>query len=81
MRLKWSKTDLPGSPKNDFTGRDPDALRAYCRVRYTDSVNKPERWHWSASDGMVQCGSGDAITAKEAAEKAEAAYFAGRDRA
>jgi hypothetical protein len=29
---------------------------------------------------MIQCGSGYAMTAREAAEKAEAMYFAWRDR-
>jgi hypothetical protein len=79
MRLEVVEDRIPGA-KNDFTGRDPDAPRACCRVHYTDSANMPTKWFWSASDEMIQCGSGYAMTAREAAEKAEAMYFAWRDR-
>jgi hypothetical protein len=77
MRLKWTRTDLPGA-KDDFTGRDPDAPRAYGRIRYTGYVMPADRWRWSCSDGIVSLGSGYEGSAREAAEKAEDAYFARR---
>ena len=71
MRLIWKQT-FPGKT-NDFSGRDPDNPPAYCRVYLSQIQNKP--WFWVASREGGQIGSGYELTAEEAAEQAEAAYF------
>jgi hypothetical protein len=65
----------PGS-KDDFTAKDPDTPYAGVRVHLGADGMHPHLRHWTSSDGMIEFAHGYAATAKEAAEKAEAAYFA-----
>jgi hypothetical protein len=79
-RLRWRRTwaDGAGEP-DDFTAGDPEHPRMHARIyRSRSAVPVGGAWVWAVGE-KANLGTGVAMTAREAALAAEAAWFAYRE--
>ncbi len=72
-RLHWHRTspDVADDFHADAPGED-----GYCRIYLSVHRTHPDgQWYWAAAEAMRALGTGFAPSAREAAQRAEAALF------
>lgn len=78
-RLPWRRTWPDGDP-DDFTAHDPAHPMMHARIYRSRTAGQVGgQWLWAVGE-RTNLGTGTAMTAREAALAAEAAWFAARDR-
>ena len=72
--LTWTRTDLPGRQREDYTGSDGTRPQVYARVYLSENGPDERPWFWTIWDKDSGIATGYEATADDAIEAVDRTY-------